>query len=271
MLIIGEKINGTRARVAKAIADRSKEPIQELARRQAEAGAHYLDINAGTRVDLEPDALVWLVEVVQEAVKVPLCLDSTNPEAIKAAMDRVEQTPMVNSISGEKKRLQGILPLVIRGGCPVIALAMGDRGIPKTTEDRMAIVREIIRETDRVGLERDKLYLDPLVMALATDTSSGIKTFETMRKIKAEFPDVRLTSGLSNISFGLPLRGLINRTFLTLALEAGLDSVIMDPTDRALFEQLMASEVVLGRDRFCLNYTSAYRAGRIGPPLEERG
>jgi len=270
MLIIGEKINGTRRQVAKAIAERDKEYIQDLARRQENAGADYLDVNAGTKPDLEPDALVWLVRVVQEVVDVPLCLDSVNPKALTAAMDHVEQTPMVNSISGEKKLLEEVLPLAANHGCPLIALALDDRGIPKTTEDRLAIVRQVIQETDRVGIAHDRLFVDPLVIAIATDTNSALKAFETMRGIKAEFPDVHLTSGLSNISFGMPARGLINRAFLAFALEAGLDSGIMNPLDRALYEALLAAEVVLGRDRYCLNYTNAYREGRIGPPLEER-
>lgn len=270
MLIIGEKINGTRRQVAKAIAERDKEYIQDLARRQENAGADYLDVNAGTKPDLEPDALVWLVRVVQEVVDVPLCLDSVNPKALTAAMDHVDQTPMVNSISGEKKLLEEVLPLAANHGCPVIALALDDRGIPKTTEDRLAIVRQVIQETDRAGIAHDRLFVDPLVIAIATDTNSALKAFETMRGIKAEFPDVHLTSGLSNISFGMPARGLINRAFLAFALEAGLDSGIMNPLDRALYEALLAAEVVLGRDRYCLNYTNAYREGRIGPPLEER-
>ena len=270
MLIIGEKINGTRSLVAKSITEREKEYIQDLALKQTNEGANYLDINAGTKPELEPDALVWLVRVVQEVVDLPLCLDSVNPRALSAALDHVEKTPMINSISGEKKRLEEILPLATKNDCPVIALALDDQGIPKTTEDRLDIVRQVIRETDRVGVVRDKLFVDPLVIAIATDTDAGLKAFEVMRGIKAEFPDIHLTSGLSNISFGMPSRGLINRAFLTLALEAGLDSAIMDPTDRALHEALLAAEVVLGRDRYCLNYTNAYREGRIGPPKEKQ-
>jgi 5-methyltetrahydrofolate--homocysteine methyltransferase len=270
MLIIGEKINGTRSQVAKAIAEREKEYIQDLALKQASAGADYLDVNAGTKPDLEPDALVWLVRIVQEVVDVPLCLDSVNPRALTAAMDYVEQAPMINSMSGEKKRLEEILPIPTKHGCPVIALALDDRGIPKTTKDRLDIVRQLIQETDRAGIDHDRLFVDPLVIAIATDTDSGLNAFETMRGIKAEFPDVHLTSGLSNISFGMPARGLINRAFLTFALEAGLDSAIMDPLDRELHEALLAAEVVLGRDRYCLNYTNAYREGRIGSPKEKR-
>ena len=271
MLIIGEKINGPRSPVAKAITERDKDYIQNLARRQAEAGADYLDVNAGTKPDLEPDALVWLVRVVQEVVDAPLCLDSVNPKALTAAMDHVEQTPMINSISGEKRRLEEVLPLAPKHGCPVIALALDDKGIPKTRENRLAIVRQVIHETDKAGIVHEKLFVDPLVIAIATDTNSGLNAFETMRGIKTEFPDVHLTSGLSNISFGMPARGLINRAFLAFALEAGLDSAIMDPLDRELYGALLAAEVVLGRDRYCLNYTNAYREGRIGPPLEERG
>ncbi|MGD8229131.1 MAG: methyltetrahydrofolate cobalamin methyltransferase [Desulfobacteraceae bacterium] len=270
MIVIGEKINGTRSQVAKAIAERDKDYIQNLARRQAEAGVDYLDVNAGTKPDLEPDALVWLVRVVQEVVDVPLCLDSVNPKALGAAMEHVEQTPMINSISGEKRRLEGVLPLPSKHSCPVIALALDDRGIPKTTEDRLAIVRQVIHETDKASIAHEKLFVDPLVIAIATDTNSGVNAFESMRQIKKEFPDVHLTSGLSNISFGMPARGLINRAFLSFALEAGLDSAIMDPLDRELYGALLAAEVVLGRDRYCLNYTSAYREGRIGPPKEKR-
>jgi 5-methyltetrahydrofolate--homocysteine methyltransferase len=270
MLIIGEKINGTRSQVAKAIAERDKDYIQNLARRQVASGADYLDVNAGTKPDQETDALVWLVGVVQEVVDVPLCLDSVIPKALTAAMDHMEQTPMINSISGEKKRLEEVLPLPAKHGCPVIALALDDRGIPKTTEDRLDIVRQVIHETDRAGIDRDKLFIDPLVIAIATDTNSGLKAFEAMREIKAEFKDVHLTSGLSNISFGMPARGLINRAFLAFALEAGLDSAIMDPLDRELYGALLAAEVVLGRDRYCLNYTNAYREGRIGRPKEKR-
>jgi 5-methyltetrahydrofolate--homocysteine methyltransferase len=271
MLIIGEKINGTRRQVAGAIKERDKEFIQDLAHRQVEAGAHYLEVNTGTSPDLEADALVWLVNVVQEAVKVPLCLDSTNPSALAASMDRVERVPLVNSISGERKLLDDILPLAAKHACPVIALAIDDNGFPKTAEDRLVAIRRVIHETDKVGLPHDKLYIDPLVMAVATDTSSGLTAFETMRAVLAEYPNVHLTSGLSNISFGLPARGLINRVFLSLALAAGLDSAIMDPLDRELRGELLAAEAVLGRDRFCRNYTRAYSSGKIGPNMEERG
>ena len=264
MEIIGEKINGTRKRVAQAIAARDAAFVQDLARRQVEAGAAYLDVNAGTKPADEPADLVWLVEIVQAVANVPLCLDSANPQALAAAIDVVEQTPLINSINGEAERLAGILPLVADHGCGVIALAMDGARIPETSEARLAIVRRLVAETRACGIPDERVYVDPLVMAVATNQQSGLASLETMRGIKAEYPQVRLTCGLSNISFGLPARTRINQAFVTLALAAGLDSAILDPLDREMRAAILAAELVLGRDRFSRSYTQAYRAGLLG-------
>jgi 5-methyltetrahydrofolate--homocysteine methyltransferase len=263
MIIIGEKINGTRKLVAKAIAERDVSFIQDIARRQADGGVNWLDANAGVSPDKEPDALIWLVQTVQSVTDVPLCLDSANPAALVAAIERVKHTPMINSISGEQKRLQGILPLVSRHKCAVIALATDDNGIPKNVTDRLNIIRRLINETRQAGVPDGNVYVDPLAMALATNTQAGLIALDTIKSVHTEFPDVHIISGLSNISFGLPARTLINQAFLTLAMEAGMDSAILDPLDKGLRSALMATEVVLGRDRFCLNYSRAYRAGRL--------
>jgi 5-methyltetrahydrofolate--homocysteine methyltransferase len=169
--IIGEKINGTRQRVAQAIEERNAALIRDLATKQAEAGAAWLDVNAGTRRSREPDDLIWLVETIQPVVEIPLCLDSANPQALAAAIQVVERTPMINSISGEPQRLEGILPLVAEHGCPVIALAMDDTGIPETCERRMEVVRKLMEVTHASGVPDDSVYLDPLAMTLAAGNS----------------------------------------------------------------------------------------------------
>jgi cobalamin-dependent methionine synthase I len=261
MKIIGEKINGTRQRVAEAIAGRDKAFIQELARKQAVAGADWLDVNAGTRQSKEPEDLIWLVETVQSEVEIPLCLDSPNPAALTAAIEVVEQTPMINSISGEPWRLEGILPLVAEHQCPVIALAMDDGGIPETCDGRMDVVHKVMQASRNSGVSDEDIYIDPLVMTLATNTESAQITLETMRLIRQEYPDVHMSMGLSNISFGMPARANINRTFLILAMAAGLDSAIVDPMDGELQAALITAKMILGQDRHCLNYTRAYRAG----------
>lgn len=261
MEIIGEKINGTRKQVAQAIADRDTAFIQELARKQAEAGASWLDLNAGTHPKQEPDDLVWLIETTQAAVDIPLCLDSANPAALQAGLQAVEQTPMINSISGEPNRLEEILPLAAAHNCPVIALAMDAKQIPESAEARFAVIEKVLAATGAQGLPDERVYVDPLAMTISTNMQSGQIFFETMRLVGEAYPEVHFTAGLSNISFGLPARSYINRAFLTLALSAGLDSAILDPLDRELKATLLAAELVLGRDRHCLNYTRAYRAG----------
>jgi cobalamin-dependent methionine synthase I len=265
MLIIGEKINGSRAEVADAIASRDEDKIRELARAQAEAGADYLDVNAGNEVaEKEPDSLLWLASVVQDEVDVPLCLDTANPAALQAVLPAVTKTPIINSISAERGRLNGMLPLAAEHRCPVIALALSDNGMPKGVDDRMEVIRSLRQATSEAGLSDDQLFIDPLIIAIATGDQQGTIALETIRRIRSEFPDAHITGGLSNISFGLPARGLMNRAFMVLAIEAGLDCAITDPTNTDLLGIILAAEVVLGRDRFCRRFTKAYRAGRLG-------
>jgi len=263
MKIIGEKINGTRKRVAQAISERDGVYIRDLASRQAEAGADWLDVNAGTHPAQEADDLVWLIEQVQAATDVPLCLDSANPEALATAIKAVEKTPMINSISGEEKRLEEILPIVAEHGCQVIALAMDSKSVPGHSDERIAIVERVFEATREAGVADEQIYVDPLAMTIATETNSGLTALETIRGVREAYPECHFTVGLSNISFGLPARSQINRTFLTMAMEAGLDSAILDPLDQELQAAILATELLLGRDRHCLNYVRAARSGKL--------
>lgn len=264
MLIIGEKINGTLKKVNQAVMERGAAFIQDLALRQVEAGADYVDVNAGTPATREPQDLVWLVETVQAVTDTPLCLDSANPQALAAALDRTRHPPLINSISGEESRLSGILPLIPGRTAGVIAVLVEDAGIPRDVDGRLCVAHKVMERTRAAGVPDDQVYIDPLVLAVATQQDSAQVALETMRQLRAIYPFVRFSVGLSNISFGLPLRSLINRAFLTLALYMGLDAAIVDPLDRGVMETLLATEVVLGKDRFCRRYTKAYREGRIG-------
>lgn len=261
MKIIGEKINGTRKRVAKAIAERDAEFIRDLASRQAEAGSAWLDVNAGTHPDKEPEDLIWLIENIQAVVDTPLCLDSANPEALKVAIKAVDKTPMINSISGEPERLEKILPLVAEHGCEVIALAMDEKKIPETYEKRIEVIDKVMEAAHASGVSDDKVYVDPLAMTIATSNQSAVIACETIRAVHETYPEAHFTMGLSNISFGLPARKQINRGFLILAMQAGLDSAILDPLDRDLQAAILTTEMLLGRDQHCLNYLRASRKG----------
>ncbi len=263
MKIIAEKINGTRKLVGKAIAERDAAFIQNLAKKQVEAGAHWLDVNAGTHPDREAADLKWLIDLIQGVTDVPLSLDSANPVALRAVLPAVHKTPMINSISGEAKRLEGVLPIVAEHGCEVVALCMDDKGIPATAEARLDVIRKVFTATRQAGVPDEKVYVDPLAMTIATNIQAGPIIFGAMRAIKAEFPLAHISCGLSNVSFGLPVRALINRTFLVLALDAGMDTAIIDPNDRELQAAIIAAELVLGRDKHCLRYTRSYRAGLL--------
>lgn len=261
MKIIGEKINGTRKRVARAIAERDSDFINCLAVRQAEAGSTWLDINAGTLPEREPDDLIWLIETIQPEVDIPLCLDSANPKALEIAIQAVEKTPMINSISGEPERLETILPLAAEHGCDVIALAMDGKKIPESFEKRMEVIEKVLAATRASGVPDDRVYVDPLAMTIATMNQSAVIACDTIRAVHAKYPEVHFTMGLSNISFGLPARAQVNHGFLILAMQAGLDSAILNPLDKDLRAAILTTEMLLGHDRHCMNYLRGAKSG----------
>jgi len=259
MIFIGEKINGTRKAVQEAIINRNAELIKKTALDQANAGADYLDVNAGTDPSREKDDMLWLLEVIQDATDVPICIDSSTPEVIEAAIHAVKRTPLINSINGDPFRLDSFIPLIKEQNCKVIALALDESqsGMPKSVTERMAILEKIFAATRAAGIDDDDVFVDPLIMAVATDQKAGQVAFESIKTIRLIYPQAHITGGLSNISFGLPNRALVNRTFLTLAVEAGMDSAVVNPDNVALIESLKATELLLGRDRFCRKYTTA--------------
>lgn len=266
MIIIGEKINGTRKKVAQAIRERDVDFIQNLAKSQIEGGSTYLDVNAGTPVDREPEDMAWLVDNIQKVCSVPLCLDSANPKALEAGINAVNQTPLINSVSGEKNRIEGILPLALKHKTGLILLALDDeQGIPETSEGRMKIVHHLVKLAINGGLAYEQLFIDPLVTAISTGITNALTTYETIREIKKAYPEAHVTCGLSNISFGMPLRPLINRCFMAMAIQSGLDSAIIDPNDRELKGMMLASVMLTGQDRHCLNFNRAFRSNLIGP------
>ncbi|NTW71525.1 MAG: dihydropteroate synthase [Eubacteriaceae bacterium] len=259
MIFIGEKINGTRSKVKEAVINRNIDYIQSLAISQSEAGADFLDINAGTDPDRETEDLIWLIEKVQAVTDTPICIDSSTPSAIKEALKVTRVTPMINSINGDQKRLEEFLPFIKERNCSVIALCLDESmsGMPKSIDDRMHVLENIFLATRAAGIEDSKVYIDPLIMSAATDQKAGIIAFDCIRTIRGKYPQAHITGGLSNISYGLPDRSLINRTFLTLAIAAGMDSAVVNPTDTDLIQSLFATELLLGKDKFCRRYTTA--------------
>jgi len=263
VIIVGEKINTSRKSIEEAVKKQDAAFITKIAQDQAEAGAHYIDVNAGTFVDQEVDYLCWLVETVQSKVDLPLCLDSPNPKALSQAIKRHKGEPMINSISLEEDRLRSLLPVITSHPCHVVALCMAQTSMPTTVEERVQVGSELINKLTDEGIPLEKIYVDPLVQPVSVDTGMGIATLGAINEIMNNFPGVNTICGLSNISFGLPERHLINRNFLALCISYGLSTAILDPTDKQLMSTLLAVEMLLGRDEYCENFIEAYQDGRI--------
>ena len=260
MLIVGELINASRKAIGTAIEGQDKAVIQKVASDEAEHGADYIDVNAGIFVGKEPEYLKWLVEQVQEVVNGPCCIDSPDPKAIEAALAVHKGTAMVNSISLEKARYDGLLPIVAGSDMNVVALCVSDEGMPETEEQRTAIADKLINGLVQNNVKIENIYVDPLVQPVATKSNFGVEFLKSIEKIMTTYKGIHTICGLSNISYGLPKRKYLNRTFMVMAIAKGLDAAIVDPLDRGMMANIIAAESLVGKDEYCMNYLKAYRA-----------
>jgi 5-methyltetrahydrofolate--homocysteine methyltransferase len=263
MIIIGELINASRKAIGAAIKARDAEAIQKVARDEVEAGADYIDINAGIFINDEPQYLKWLVETVQEVVNVPCTIDSPNPKAIEAALTVHKGTPMINSISLEKERYENLMPIIAGTDLKVIALCMSDEGMPETVDDRMKIVDKLVNGLLKNDVKLGNIFVDPLVQPLSVNTNFGKEFLDAVEKIRQQYEGIHTACGLSNISYGLPVRKFLNQTFMIMAIAKGLDGAIVNPLDRKMMANIIAAETLIGRDDFCTNYLKAYRSGQF--------
>lgn len=263
MIIIGELINSTRTSIKKAIEEKDARYIQDIARKQAEHGADYIDVNAGAFVYDEVEYLVWLTETVQDAVDKPLALDSPRAEALREALKVHRGTPLINSITAEKQRYEEIVPLVKEYKAKVLALCMSDAGMPETSAERLQVAEQLMADLERDGVAPENVFFDPLIKPISVDGEYGFQALETIAGIAGWNKGVHITCGLSNISFGLPHRALLNRTFLVMAMERGLDSALIDPLDREIIKSIKTAEVLLNRDAYGMEYLKASRAGLL--------
>ncbi len=261
MLIIGESLNATRKQVGAAVQSHDEAFIQALAKEQVAAGAQMLDVNAAVMGRKESEDLPWMVKTVQAVVDVPLVLDSGDPSALEAAMAVHRGRPIVNSITGEGRKLDALLPVVAKADCAVIVLCMDDKGIAPDVEGRLRAARTAVLPLLTAGKKAEDILVDPLVMAAAADPGAPMVTLAVLRGLRqGELTGVRTVGAVSNVSFGLPARRLLNRVFLVMAITAGLDACLIDVRDRALMSTVYAAASLRGEDRF-RTYLKAYRQG----------
>jgi len=256
-VIIGERINPTgKRRLAEALAAEDMSLLQEIARAQVAAGAEVIDVNVGGP-DLDEVRLLPLaVQAVAEAVEVPICIDSSRPAALAAALRVCPGRPLVNSVTGEETSLAAVLPLVKEAGAAVIGMTM-EYGVPPEPDRRLAVARQIVARAEEYGIPREDVIIDPMALSVGADQQAALVTLESIRLIRQEL-GVNITLGASNVSFGLPDRQAINQVFLTMALTAGVTCPIADPA--VAHRTILITDLLLGRDAYAARYLADYRA-----------
>jgi 5-methyltetrahydrofolate--homocysteine methyltransferase len=267
MIVIGERINASNKTVGEAIAKRDSAFIADLAIAQTESGADFIDINAGNGQHEHTQgkaSIKWLVETVQAVTDKPLAIDSDHPQIIEAALQEYRGEEMlINSVTAEPAKLAAIGPLAAERQAWLVTLAMGTDGIPDNVEQRLEACETIATHLTRMGMKMEQIFFDPLVLPIAVDSSQGLVTLKTIEEIKSRYPGARTVVGLSNISYGLPNRKLVNRAFLLMAVQAGLDAAILDPLDAKIMNLVKVADMLTGKDASCRTYIRAHRSGRI--------
>lgn len=265
MIIIGEKINGAIPSVAKAIAAKDGDFIKNLARAQAEAGAAFIDVCASVENNRELETMKWLIDLVQGVTDTPIAIDSPNVRICAEALKFCNKPGLINSVSMERDKVEVIFPLIADTQWECVALLCDDTGIPQNAEKRLEVFVGIMKKAKENNIAPSHLHIDPLVQMLCT-SEDGINTIvDVIKEIKAQYPEIHVTGGASNISFNLPVRKLVNQAFIVMAINAGMDSGIIDPLNRDMMGMIYATEALLGRDEYCMEYIGAYREDKFGP------
>jgi 5-methyltetrahydrofolate--homocysteine methyltransferase len=257
--MIGERINPTgRKVVLAALKEGNFELVRQDAIKQVEAGATVLDVNAGVPGADEVALLSQVMKEVMSVVEVPLCIDTANPQALEAALKLYEGKALINSMNGEEKSLESVLPIAKEYGAAVIALCMDDDGIPATPELRLKVAAKLIERAAAKGIPVEDIVIDPLAMTMGADHTSGLTTLKTIELIVSEF-GVNITMGASNISFGMPDRKYINSAYIAMAIQAGMTCPITNPLVAEINTAVLAADLSLGKDEYGMRWIKAFR------------
>jgi 5-methyltetrahydrofolate--homocysteine methyltransferase len=258
-VIIGERINPTgRKAVLAALQQGDFDIVRKDALAQVAAGAAMLDVNAGVPGANEPQLLKQVMSTVMEVTDVPLCVDTADPVALAAALSCYQGKALINSVNGEERSLNAVLPVVKEYGAAVIGLCMDDNGIPETAEQRMAVAGKIIERAGQIGIPVEDVVIDPLALTMGADSGAGRIALHTIESVVKEF-GVNMTMGASNISFGMPDRAYINAAFIAMAIHAGITCPITNPLVTEIVTAVLAADLAMGRDDYGMRWIQAYR------------
>lgn len=270
MLIVGELINTSRKAIKEAVEKQDKAYIQQIAKEQAEAGADYIDVNCGTQFGQEIETMEWLVDSILEVIEdKPLCIDSPDAKALDAGLARFtkarpDMQVMINSINYEKERYDEVLPLVGKYDAKIVALLMDDTGMPVTAEDRLGVADKLYEGLTGAGVPEENIYFDPLVKPISVSDKAGLEVLQTVKLLTEKYPKCHKMCGLSNVSYGLPNRKVLNSFFVAQTMVHGMDGYIINPCDPLMMGTVAAGMALLGEDQFCMGYLTAHRNGLYG-------
>ena len=276
MIIIAEKINGSIPSMAKYIAERNEEAIKDIAVRHAEQigeSKGFIDVCSSVAPEVEFETMRWLLDLVQGVTDMPISIDSPNAECLVELLPYVKKPGLVNSVSGEGNKIDLIFPMLAKPeykDWEVMALLSDDTGIPKSAADRLRVFDKIMAKAKEYGIAPSRIHIDPLVEMLCTSEDGIAMVEEVMAKIREQYPSIHISGAVSNISFNLPARKLVNMAFVCLAIKAGMDSAVFDPLDKQLLGVIYATEALLGQDDFCMEYIGAFRDERIAATTKKK-
>lgn len=260
-VIIGERINPTgRKKLAREMANGDYSRVESDAVAQVEAGAHMLDVNAGIPLADEPAILAEAIRRVQSVTDVPISIDSSIVDALKAGLEVYEGKPLVNSVTGEEERLEVVLPLIKQYNAAVIAISNDETGISEDPDERFKVAKKIVERAMDYGIPKEDVIVDPLAMPIGAVQTAGSSLFKLVRRCQEEL-GVNTTCGASNISFGMPGRPRLNATFLSMAIAAGMTSAITNPIEEEIRMAIKAADVMMGHDPNCERWLMANRDG----------
>lgn len=269
--IIGERINPTgRKKLAAEMADGDYSRVETDAIEQIEAGAHMLDVNAGIPLADEAKILAEVIQLVQSLTDVPLSIDSSVVEALRAGLEVYEGKPLVNSVTGEEERLEVVLPLVKKYGAAVIGISNDETGISEDPVERFKVAKKIVERAQDYGIPKEDVVIDPLVMPAGAMHGAGKQVFEIVRMVHEEL-GVNTVCGASNISFGLPNRDTLNAHFLSMAIAAGMPSAITNPIEDEIKEGILAADLLMGHDENCAAWLKEQRGKQANGDGDESG
>jgi len=254
MIFIGERINTGFKDINQAVTDKDPKPLQQWARKQADAGASFLDVNLGA-VSADPADMCWMIETVQEAVETPICIDTNKPKILAEAVKVCRPGMLINSTTAAEEKLEAMMPVAAEHGAAIIGLSMDEEGTPKSADKRVENAMKVLAKAMELGVSPDRVFLDPIVMPLKYMQDQCRHILEATRQFGLlSDPPPHVVCGLSNISNGTTHKGLINRTFLTMAVANGMDAAICDVLDTDLVNAALTAELVMNREIYADSY-----------------